>query len=67
MRCVKQYLPDINGNTRSNSSFKVVKEKKKKKKPGHSNSMSVVGTNTVNYSLLEIAMRIKIQLPIKDC
>lgn len=28
---VKQYLPDINGNTHSNSSFKVVKKEKKKK------------------------------------
>lgn len=29
---VKQYLPDINGNTHSNSSFKVLKKEKKKEK-----------------------------------
>lgn len=28
---VKQYLPDINGNSHSNASFKVVKKDKKKK------------------------------------
>lgn len=57
---VKQYLPDINGNTHSNCSFKVVKkEKKKKKKSTILIICPAVGTNAINYGLLEIVMRIK--------
>lgn len=44
---VKLYLPDINGNTHSNSSFKVVKREKKKKKNNKA-SHPAVGTNAIN-------------------
>lgn len=56
---VKQYLPDINGNSHSNASFKVVKKEKKKKKLAVLIIWPAVGTNAINYGLLEIIMRIK--------
>lgn len=40
---VKQYLPDINGNSHSNASFKVVKKEKKEKKASSSENMSSSG------------------------
>lgn len=57
---VKQYLPDINGNTHSNSSLKVVKrEEKEKKKLAVLIICPAVGTNAISYGLLEIVTRVK--------
>lgn len=45
---VKQYLPDINGNSHSNASFKVVKKDKKKKNLAVLIICPAVGINAIN-------------------